>query len=80
MYTIYDSSGDAIFKVVQDSVIEVSSDSIAVISADSSGDSSANANMIDNLKSIDNNTYNISIGLLCLFALFILIHELRWWR
>lgn len=81
IFTIYNSSGDAVYIIKQNEVIEVSADSSpivqAIVSADSSADSSLNADLLSH---IDNNTYNLSMGLILCFTLYIIFREIRWWR
>lgn len=80
-FTIYNASGEAVYTIEQNKIVEVSADSSPIVEAIASADSSADSSMTNNiLSSISDNTYNISMGLLLLFSLYIILHELRWWR
>lgn len=75
MFTIYNSSGEAVYTIEQDNEIVVS---FNACSADSSA--ASQIDYTNYFKEISNNTMNISVGLLLLFTLYIILHEIRWWR
>lgn len=80
-FTIFNASGEAVYTIEQNKIIEVSADSSPIVEAITSADSSADSSITNNiLSSISDNTYNISIGLLLLFTLYIILREIRWWR
>lgn len=80
-FTIYNASGEAIYTIKQNEIIDVSADSQAIVQAITSADSSSDSSISNKyLSTISDNTYNISMGLILLFTLSLILHEIRWWR
>lgn len=75
MYTIYNSSGEAVYTIEQNDEIIVS---FEAVSSNASEDSQINYTSY--FEEISNNTYNIAMGLLLFFTLIIIFREFRWWR
>lgn len=75
MFTVYDSSGEAVYTIEQDKEVLVS---FEAVSSNASEDSQIDYTSY--FKEISNNTYNIAMGLLLFFTLIVIFREFRWWR